>query len=158
VRHLARGNYLFRAGTAELDPGVATSPLLHALGGFANDEFRMSNDEGMTIFEKIIRREIPAEIVWEDDDAVAFHDVNPQAPVHVLIVPKRVIARLADATENDARLLGKLLLAARKVAEKLDIVNSGYRVVINSGPDAGESVPHLHVHVLGKRQMAWPPG
>jgi histidine triad (HIT) family protein len=112
----------------------------------------------MTIFEKIIRREIPAEIVWEDDDAVAFRDVNPQAPVHVLIVPKRVIARLADATENDARLLGKLLLAARKVAEKLDIVNSGYRVVINSGPDAGESVPHLHLHVLGKRALAWPPG
>jgi histidine triad (HIT) family protein len=112
----------------------------------------------MTIFEKIIRREIPAEIVWEDDDAVAFRDVNPQAPVHVLIVPKRVIARLADATEEDGALLGKLLLVSRKVAEKLDLLQSGYRVVINSGPDAGESVPHLHVHVLGKRALAWPPG
>ena len=112
----------------------------------------------MTIFEKIIAREIPAEIVWEDDDAIAFRDVNPQAPVHVLIVPKRAIPRLADATEDDAALLGKLLLASRTVAEKLDLLKSGYRVVINSGPDAGESVPHLHVHVLGKRALAWPPG
>jgi histidine triad (HIT) family protein len=112
----------------------------------------------MTIFEKIIRREIPADIVWEDDDAVAFRDVNPQAPVHVLIVPKRVIARLADASEEDGVLLGKLLLASKKVAEKLDLLKSGYRVVINSGPDAGETVPHLHVHVLGKRALAWPPG
>ena len=111
----------------------------------------------MSIFEKIIRREIPAKIVFEDDDVLAFHDVNPQAPVHVLIVPKRVIARLADAKESDAALLGKLLLAARKVAEKLALT-SGYRVVINNGPDAGESVPHLHVHVLGKRALAWPPG
>jgi histidine triad (HIT) family protein len=111
----------------------------------------------MSIFEKIIRREIPAKIVFEDDDVLAFHDVNPQAPIHVLIVPKRVIARLADAKESDEALLGKLLLAARKVAEKLDL-SSGYRVVINNGPDAGESVPHLHVHVLGKRALAWPPG
>lgn len=112
----------------------------------------------MTIFEKIIRREIPAEIIWEDEEVLAFRDVNPQAPVHVLIVPKRVIARLADATEADGAVLSKLLLASRKVAEKLDLLESGYRVVINSGPDAGESVPHLHVHVLGKRPLAWPPG
>lgn len=112
----------------------------------------------MTIFEKIIRREIPAEIVWEDDDVLAFRDVNPQAPVHVLIVPKRVVARLADATAEDGALLGKLLLASRRVAEELDLVKSGFRIVINSGPDAGESVPHLHVHVLGKRSLAWPPG
>jgi histidine triad (HIT) family protein len=112
----------------------------------------------MTIFEKIIRREIPAEIIWEDDDVLAFRDVNPQAPVHVLIVPKRLIARLADAKEEDGALLGKLLLASTKVAEKLDLLETGYRVVINSGPDAGESVPHLHVHVLGKRTLAWPPG
>src|SRR5438477_12826869 len=112
----------------------------------------------MTIFEKITARQIPAKIIWEDDDAIAFHDVNPQAPVHVLIVPKRVVPRLADATRADEALLGKLLLAARAVAEKLDLVESGYRVVINSGPDAGESVPHLHLHVLGKRALAWPPG
>lgn len=112
----------------------------------------------MTLFEKIAQREIPAQIVWENGDAIAFHDVNPQAPVHVLIVPKRVIPRLAEATEGDAELLGKLLLAARQVAEKLGVAQSGYRVVINSGPDAGESVPHLHVHLLAKRSLAWPPG
>jgi histidine triad (HIT) family protein len=111
----------------------------------------------MTIFEKIITRQIPAEIIWEDDDAVAFHDVNPQAPVHVLIVPKKVVPRLTDATDDDAALLGKLLLVARDMAKKLGL-SSGYRVVINSGPDAGESVPHLHVHLLGKRALAWPPG
>lgn len=112
----------------------------------------------MTIFEKIIKREIPAKIIWEDDDAIAFHDVNPQAPVHVLIVPKKVIPRLTDATEADGRVLGKLLLTARDLAGKLDMEKSGYRVVVNSGPDAGESVPHLHVHLLGKRALAWPPG
>ena len=112
----------------------------------------------MTIFEKIIAKEIPAKIIWEDDDAVAFHDVNPQAPVHVLIVPKKVIPRLNDATESDGKILGKLLLVARDLAKKLGIEKSGYRVVINSGPDAGESVPHLHVHLLGKRALAWPPG
>ncbi len=111
----------------------------------------------MTIFEKIIAREIPAKIIWEDDDTIAFHDVNPQAPVHVLIVPKRVVPSLTEATENDRALLGKLLLVARDIAKKLDL-SSGYRVVINSGPDAGESVPHLHVHLLGKRALAWPPG
>jgi histidine triad (HIT) family protein len=111
----------------------------------------------MTIFEKIIAREIPAKIVWEDDKALAFHDVNPQAPVHVLIVPKKVIPRLADATEKDQAILGNLLLTAGQVARKLDL-SSGYRVVINNGPDAGESVPHLHVHLLGKRALAWPPG
>jgi histidine triad (HIT) family protein len=111
----------------------------------------------MTIFEKIIAREIPAKIIWEDDQTIAFHDVNPQAPVHVLIVPKKVIPRLADATEKEQEILGSLLLTARSVAKKLDL-SSGYRVVINNGPDAGESVPHLHVHLLGKRALAWPPG
>ena len=112
----------------------------------------------MTIFEKIIAREIPADIVHEDDDVLAFRDVNPQAPVHVLIVPKRIIARLAEAKPADEALLGKLLLAARNIAEKLHLPPGGYRVVINNGPDAGESVPHLHVHLLGKRALAWPPG
>ena len=111
----------------------------------------------MTIFEKIIAREIPANIVWEDDDAVAFEDVNPQAPVHVLIVPKKVIPRLAEAKDSDRAILGKLLLASGQIAKKLDLTG-GYRVVINNGPDAGESVPHLHVHLLGKRALAWPPG
>ncbi len=111
----------------------------------------------MTIFEKIAAREIPSKIIWEDEEAIAFHDVNPQAPVHVLIVPKRVIPRLAEASDKDQALLGKLLLTARDIAKKLDLT-SGYRVVINNGPDAGESVPHLHVHVLGQRALAWPPG
>lgn len=112
----------------------------------------------MTIFEKIIAREIPAKIVWEDDDAIAFQDVNPQAPVHVLIVPKKVIPRLSAAGEADSAVLAKLLLVAGKLAKELGVEKSGYRVVINSGPDAGESVPHLHVHLLGKRALAWPPG
>src|ERR1700752_455132 len=104
----------------------------------------------MTVFEKIIAREIPAKIIWEDEDAVAFHDVNPQAPVHVLIVPKKVIPPLEAATEADRAVLGKLLLAAGKLAKELGIDKSGYRAVLNSGPDAGESVPHLHIHLLGK--------
>ena len=112
----------------------------------------------MTVFEKIIAREIPAKVIWEDEDAIAFHDVNPQAPVHVLIVPKKVIPRLSGASEGDNKILGKLLLVAGKLAKELGIEKSGYRVVINSGPDAGESVPHLHVHLLGKRALAWPPG
>lgn len=112
----------------------------------------------MTIFEKIAAREIPARIAFEDDDVIAFHDVNPQAPVHVLIVPKRVIPRLAEAQTSDQAILGKLLLTAGKVARDLGVSESGYRVVINSGPDAGESVPHLHLHLLGKRALAWPPG
>ncbi len=111
----------------------------------------------MTVFEKIITREIPANIIWEDEEVVVFHDVNPQAPVHVLIVPKKAIPRLTDATDSDRALLGKLLLVARDMAKKLNL-SGGCRVVINSGPDAGESVPHLHVHLLGKRALAWPPG
>src|SRR6267143_3144115 len=116
-----------------------------------------TSEIAMTIFEKIIARQIPAKIIWEDEEAIAFHDVNPQAPVHVLIVPKRVVSRLTDAKDDDRALLGKLLLVARDMAKKLELSN-GYRVVINSGPDAGESVPHLHVHLLGKRALSWPPG
>ncbi len=112
----------------------------------------------MTLFEKIIAREIPAKIVFENDDVLAFHDADPKAPVHVLIIPKRVLPRLAEAQESDAPLLGKLLLTATKIARDLGVSESGYRVVINNGPDAGESVPHLHVHLLGKRPLAWPPG
>jgi histidine triad (HIT) family protein len=112
----------------------------------------------MTIFEKIAAREIPAKIAFEDEEVIAFHDVNPQAPVHVLIVPKRALPRLAEAKESDQQLLGKLLLTAAKLARELGVSESGYRVVINNGPDGGESVPHLHIHLLGKRALAWPPG
>jgi histidine triad (HIT) family protein len=112
----------------------------------------------MTIFEKIAAREIPANIVYEEEDFLAFHDVNPQAPVHVLIIPKRCIPRIAETTDGDAALLGRMLVASKKIAEQLGVVESGYRLVINNGPDAGESVPHLHIHLLAKRHLTWPPG
>ena len=112
----------------------------------------------MTLFEKIAAREIPAKIIQEDEELIVFHDINPQAPVHVLVVPKRPIPRLANATAQDEKLLGKLLLKAQEMAKSLGIAESGFRVVINSGRNGGESVPHLHVHLLGGRRLAWPPG
>ena len=112
----------------------------------------------MTLFEKIAAREIPAQIIQEDEDLIVFHDINPQAPVHVLVVPKKPIPRLAHATAEDEKLLGKLLLKAQEMAKSLGIAESGFRVVINSGRNAGESVPHLHLHLLGGRRLAWPPG
>jgi histidine triad (HIT) family protein len=110
------------------------------------------------VFEKIIAREIPASIVYEDDQVLAFRDVTPKAPVHVLIVPKRTIPRLAEAQPSDAQLLGHLLIKAAEVASQLGLAQKGYRLVINNGPDGGESVPHLHCHILGGRSMTWPPG
>jgi len=111
-----------------------------------------------SVFQKIIDREIPATIVFEDDLALAFRDTTPKAPVHVLIVPKKNIARLSEAGPDDEKLLGHLLLKAAAVAEQLGLDKSGYRLVINNGPDGGETVPHLHCHILGGRGMAWPPG
>src|ERR1043165_7935749 len=101
-----------------------------------------------TLFEKIIAREIPSDIVYEDDLVLAFRDIKPQAPVHVLIVPKKPLPRIAEATADDHRLLGHLLLKATAVAGQLGLSQSGYRLVINNGPDGGESVPHLHCHIL----------
>ena len=112
----------------------------------------------MTLFQKIAAREIPARIVQETDEWLAFHDVNPQAPTHVLIVPKRAIPRLDEATSEDVGLLGRMLLAAPEIARMAGISDTGFRVVINNGRDAGESVPHLHIHVLGGRPLEWPPG
>ena len=112
----------------------------------------------MTIFEKIANREIPADIVHEEEDFLAFRDVNPQAPVHVLIVPRKVIPRIGEAAPEDAAVLGKMLAATGAIAKKLGVYDSGYRLVINHGTDAGESVPHLHIHLLGKRWLSWPPG
>jgi len=112
----------------------------------------------MTLFEKIIARQIPADIVYEDDFVLAFRDIKPGAPTHVLIVPKKVIPRIADARVEDEKVLGHLLLKAAHVAEKLGLKTTGYRLVINNGPHAGESVPHLHCHILGGRELAWPPG
>jgi histidine triad (HIT) family protein len=111
-----------------------------------------------TIFEKIIAREIPADIVHEDDLCVCFRDIAPQAPVHLVLVPKRVIPRIAEAGDGDRDLLGHMLLSARKVAKEQGLGESGFRLVINNGPDGGESVPHLHIHILGGRALDWPPG
>jgi histidine triad (HIT) family protein len=110
-----------------------------------------------TIFSKIIRKEIPADIVYEDDLALAFRDVQPQAPVHILVIPKKVIASIATATAEDENLLGHLLLVVKRVATQESLEN-GYRVVINTGEDGGQTVFHLHLHLLGKRSMTWPPG
>lgn len=110
-----------------------------------------------TIFQKIIDREIPAKIEYEDDRCVVLHDIQPQAPVHLLIVPKQVIPRVAEATAADEPAMGHLLLVAGTMAKKLGL-DQGFRLVINNGPHASESVPHLHVHLLAKRQMGWPPG
>jgi histidine triad (HIT) family protein len=111
-----------------------------------------------TIFQKIIDREIPAQFAHEDELCIAIHDVSPQAPVHVLVIPKKHLARIGEATTGDQATLGHLLLTAAAVAKKLGIAESGYRLVINNGKDGGESVPHLHVHLLGGRPLAWPPG
>jgi histidine triad (HIT) family protein len=113
-----------------------------------------------TIFQKIIDREIPAPLVYEDDLVAAFNDINPAAPTHILIVPKKVIPRVGEAEVEDQATLGALLLAAGKIAEKLGIKprEKGFRLVINHGADAGESVPHLHVHLLAGRRLNWPPG
>ena len=110
-----------------------------------------------TLFGKIIRREIPADIVYEDDLCVAFRDINPQAPTHVLLIPKKVIDRLANARSEDQALLGHLLLAAGKIAKQLG-VGDAFRLVVNNGAEAGQSVFHLHLHILGGRALRWPPG
>jgi histidine triad (HIT) family protein len=114
----------------------------------------MSSD---TIFGKIIRREIPAAIVYEDDLCLAFKDVNPQAPVHVLIIPKQPLSQLAAATSEDQMLLGHLLLTAKDLAVTLGL-DKGYRLVINNGENGGQTVYHLHLHLLGDRALGWPPG
>jgi histidine triad (HIT) family protein len=110
-----------------------------------------------TIFSKIIQREIPADIVYEDDLVLAFRDIQPQAPVHILVIPKQPIESIATVTSQDQDLLGHLLVTIQKIAAKEGLTN-GYRVVTNIGSDGGQSVSHLHFHLLGKRQMAWPPG
>lgn len=112
----------------------------------------------MTLFEKIIARQIPSRIVYEDDQVLAFHDISPQAPTHVLLVPKKPIPRVAEAGAEDQALLGHLLLKAAQVAGQLGLGASGFRLVINNGRDGGESVPHLHCHILGGRPLSWPPG
>ncbi len=111
-----------------------------------------------TIFDKIIQREIPADVVYEDDDVLAFRDVTPQAPVHILIIPKRPLVNLLDTQPSDTQLLGQLMQAAVHVARTLGLDETGFRVVVNAGPDGGQSVDHLHLHLLGGRPLGWPPG
>jgi histidine triad (HIT) family protein len=111
-----------------------------------------------TIFQRIIDREIPAKLAHEDEHCIAIHDIHPQAPVHVLVIPKKPIARVGAATAEDQAVLGHLLLAAGTIAKKLGLEASGFRLVINHGRDGGETVPHLHVHLLGGRPLGWPPG
>lgn len=111
-----------------------------------------------TIFSKIIRKEIPADIVYEDELALAFRDINPQAPVHILVIPKQPIAKLSDAEAQDHALMGHLVLTAKRVADQAGLSENGYRLVINTGPDGGQTVYHLHLHILGGRPMSWPPG
>lgn len=110
------------------------------------------------LFCKIANKEIPPKLAYEDDEVMAFHDINPVAATHVLVIPKKHITSLADAADEDQALLGKLLLVAKKVAEQEGRTAEGFRTVINTGPNAGQSVFHIHVHVLGGRAMAWPPG
>jgi histidine triad (HIT) family protein len=112
----------------------------------------------MCLFCKIVSREIKADIVRENEHALAFRDIHPAAPTHLLVIPKRHVAAIHDATPEDAALLGQLMLLARDVAEEVGLAESGYRLVVNNGRDAGQSVFHLHVHVLGGRALAWPPG
>jgi histidine triad (HIT) family protein len=110
------------------------------------------------LFCNIVARTVPAKLVFENDDVVAFEDIRPVAPKHALVIPKRHVPGIHDARPEDAALLGQVLLAGRDVAEKLGLGEGGYRLVINQGPDAGQSVFHVHCHVLGGRAMGWPPG
>ena len=111
-----------------------------------------------TIFKKIIDREIPADVIYEDEFCLAFHDISPQAPIHVLVIPKKEVVNVAGLEAEDQLLAGALLLAVGKVARKLGVDQSGYRVVANCGSDGGQSVDHLHLHVLAGRPLSWPPG
>jgi histidine triad (HIT) family protein len=110
------------------------------------------------LFCRIVAGEIPASIVAEDDELLAFRDINPQAPVHLLVIPRRHIANTAASVEGDEALLGRLLRFGCRVAAESGVAASGFRLVLNNGPDSGEAVPHLHLHVLGGRPLAWPPG
>jgi len=115
-------------------------------------------DQGDTVFCQIVRGEIDADVVYEDDHCLAFRDMNPQAPTHVLVVPKTHMTNLFDADEEDAELLGRLMLAAREVAEQEGLDDDGFRLVVNNKGGVGQSVFHLHLHVLGGRSFRWPPG
>ncbi|XP_003975269.2 histidine triad nucleotide-binding protein 2, mitochondrial isoform X2 [Takifugu rubripes] len=123
----------------------------------AEEAFKKYGNPAPTIFSKVIDKSIPADIIYEDEKCLAFRDISPQAPVHFLVIPRVPIPRISEAKEDDAELLGHLLIVAKKVAAQ-ESLNEGYRVVINDGKHGAQSVYHLHVHVLGGRQLTWPPG
>ena len=116
------------------------------------------SEQNDTIFGKIIRGEVPSEKVYEDDDVLAFEDINAAAPTHILVIPKKHIVNLFDAEEDDAALLGKLMLTAKKVAKEQGLEDDGFRLVVNNGKGVGQTVFHLHIHILGGRSFKWPPG
>jgi histidine triad (HIT) family protein len=118
----------------------------------------MNKPDSDTIFSKIIRKEIPADIVYEDQDVLAFRDIAPVAPVHILVIPKKPLRSISDATSEDATLLGRLMLVAAEIARREGLAESGYRIVTNIGSDGGQTVFHLHFHILGGRKLLWPPG
>lgn len=110
------------------------------------------------LFCKIINKDIPSDVVYEDEDVLAFNDINPQAPIHVLIIPKKHIATINDANDEDEKCLGKIILTAKKIAAKLGVNDNGYRLVYNVNQDGGQEVYHIHLHLLAGRQLSWPPG
>lgn len=112
----------------------------------------------MTLFEKIANHEIPAKIIHEDEDIVAFHDISPQAPYHIVIIPRKPIASINEVEAGDAELIGKMVVLAGQLAQRLGIADSGYRLVFNCGANGGQTVDHVHLHLIGGRQMHWPPG
>jgi histidine triad (HIT) family protein len=118
----------------------------------------MNKPENDTIFGKIMRKEIPADIVYEDHEILAFRDIAPAAPVHILVIPKKPISSISDATSDDLALLGQLMLVAAEIARREGLADSGYRIVTNIGGDGGQTVYHLHLHILGGRKLEWPPG
>ena len=111
-----------------------------------------------SLFSKIINREIPADVVYEDDEIIAFNDINPQAPVHILIVPKKEIRTLNDLNENEQKIIGKIFLTVKKLAKEFNIDKTWYRTVFNCNKDGGQTVFHIHLHLLGGRKLDWPPG
>lgn len=140
-------------GVSKLSSGVGCATVPMQISPFTN----LPGLASMTIFQKIIDRQIPADIIYEDSDCLAFRDIHPQAPTHVLIIPRKPIPSLAQATIEDQALLGHLLLVAAKLAVQLQLPD-GFRTVLNCGRDGGQTVDHLHVHLLGGRSLGWPPG
>ncbi|XP_040397594.1 histidine triad nucleotide-binding protein 1 [Cygnus olor] len=138
-----------RAGRAAGQAGAAMSDEI--------SKAQAARPGGDTIFGKIIRKEIPASIIYEDEQCLAFHDISPQAPTHFLVIPKKPIVRLSEAEDSDESLLGHLMIVGKKCAANLGLTN-GFRMVLNEGPEGGQSVYHVHLHILGGRQLGWPPG